>query len=63
VASEQMTLRETIMAEHYEQRIAELEAALRRLWDVAKTVTVDGRSGCFVPEAEWRRLVVDKAHG
>ena len=44
------------------ERIAELEAAMRRLWDIGKTVTVDGQLGCFVPEAEWRRLVVDQAH-
>ena len=45
-----------------DHRIAELEAAMRRLWDIGKTVTVDGQRGCFVPEAEWRRLVVDPAH-
>jgi hypothetical protein len=44
-------------------RVAELEAALRRLWDVGRTVTVDGERGCFVSESEWRRLVVDQAHG
>ena len=44
------------------QRIEDLEAAIRRLWDVAETVTVDGRRGCFVAEDEWRRLVVDPAH-
>lgn len=45
-----------------DDRISELEAALHRLWDVAQTVTVDGKRGCFVPEAEWRRLVVNPVH-
>lgn len=44
------------------ERIEKLEGSLRALWDVATTVTVDGQSGCFVPEAEWRRLVVDTVH-
>lgn len=43
-------------------RIAELEAALRGLWDVATTVSVDGRVGCFVAEDDWRRLVVGPSH-
>ena len=38
-------------------RIAELEAALGRLWDVATTVERSGKTGCFVPEAEWRRAM------
>lgn len=43
-------------------RIAELEAALRRLWDVGTTIEVAGQRGFFVPEQEWRQLVVDIAH-
>ncbi len=53
------------LADRLEQEIERahrLEAALRRLWDTAKTVTVDSQRGCFVPDGEWRRLVVGPAH-
>lgn len=43
-------------------RIAELETALSQLWNVAQTVSIDGKTGCFVADDDWRRLVVDKVH-
>jgi hypothetical protein len=52
----------SIVVSEQSSRIAELEAIIGRLWDVAQVVTVDGEIGCFVPENEWRRLVVDPAH-
>ena len=48
---------QAIHADCARRRIAELEAAVGRLWDVAATVGHDGVRGCFVPEAEWRRMM------
>lgn len=58
---EQMEQRWIEIKQH-DDRISELEAALQQLWNVAQTVSVDGRTGCFVSDDDWRRLVVDHVH-
>jgi hypothetical protein len=57
-------LRDEMRTELRQQRarIAELEAAMRELWNVARTTWDDGDAGCFVKEDDWRRLVVKHSH-
>ena len=50
MVSEEMTVREVLLAEHYEQRIAELEAALRPFAEFGRDAPWRGTAWEHQPE-------------